>query len=382
MRWLGPCDLADVEAHRVQTPCVLSTRQWRRSQNAPGQEMHPYKRWLAAVLLADALGCTASTLTRSIATAGTPAMLHAGLQSMNDRDNQQLLVQLLDSPEMHHAARTFASEVADGTLATLTAPDRVARIEQMLTEYVTSLTLTITRSMALGLQRDLAPAIAVMLREAAGSTLHEVLREGYQHDMERVAAGLTRATVEAATESLADGMRQEMGPALHGVLSDPEMARAVGLMAHTLAREAVLGSNDAMTQIQRAQDHQGQSSFLGRITHATTDGVRIFETGAVAAVLLCLLLGIWVVRLILRSRRVQSENEGNAAAATMFAEAMRSAEGKPWANELNELLQQRLQSDKVSDLVDRVLGLGKAPSIRKSATVSRLHANGRSSWTP
>ncbi len=304
-----------------------------------------------------AFGCalTPRGLAHDVASASPPAAIHSTLSALNDQDNQRLMVQLLDSPQMHEAARAFASEIADGTLTAMTEPERLARIEAMSTRYVATITRAVTRAMSDGLRRDLGPAIAQVMRETVTSTMREALSENYQRDMERVASGLTRATVEAASRGMAEGVTRDLAPAMRNALLDPETMRALGLVGRSMTREVVLGSNDAITQLQRQQE-RGQTSFLGRITSATSDGLKALQWTAIAVGAVAFLLALWVVRLIMKSRKLQAESESHAASAVMFAEAIRAAEGKPWANELSDLLRQRLKGDEVDSLMTKVLG--------------------------
>ncbi len=319
---------------------------------------------LVLCLCASAFGC--ATTARDVARELPPPVINSTLRAFNDRENQRLLTQLMSSPEMHEAARAFAGEVADGALGALSEPERVARIEAMSERYVATLARVASRGMAEGLRRDLGPAMVAVMRDAVGASMREMLREGYQRDMERVAAGLTRATVDAASRGVAEGMRRDLGPAIEGALNDERTARSVGAMMRVITREAVLGSNDAMTQVQRAQERSGTPSFLGGLTNLTRDGVRILELVSVAAVGLSFALALWVARLVIRSRRVRAESERNAASALLLAEAIRAAEGKPWASELSELLRARVRRDSVGDLLDEVLGTRPPEAPRKA----------------
>lgn len=318
----------------------------------------PFKRILFGLLLLTVgSGCTLTPrgLTRDVAGAAPPAAINSTLRALNEQDNQRLMVELLASPQMHEATRAFASEIADGTMASLTEPERVARIEAMTTEYVTSLTRTMTRSMAAGLRRDLAPAIAEVMRESVASTMREMMSERYQHDMERMAGGLTRASVEAATQGMAAGLTRDLGPALRTALFNEQNAQSLRLTGRELAREVVLGSNDALAQIEAQKDRGGHPSLLTRLSSISNSGATAMKFVAIGVGAVALLLALWVVRLILKGRRIQAESERNAASAVMFAEAIRAAEGKPWSKELTDLIQERLRGDAVTGMIDEVL---------------------------
>nr|MBK7067477.1 hypothetical protein [Deltaproteobacteria bacterium] len=164
---------------------------------------------LAAALLLMMMagaGCTLTprSMARELGASAPPAAIQSTLHALNDDQNQRLLMQLLTSPETREATRVLAGAIADGTLATLTDSERIERIEAMSTRYMASLTRTVTRTMAEQMRRDIAPAIAEMMRQTVASSMREALSEGYQRDLERVAGGLTRATVDAASRGMAE----------------------------------------------------------------------------------------------------------------------------------------------------------------------------------
>ena len=275
-----------------------------------------FSRFVAVWLLAATVGCVLTPRgARDLAATTPPVAINSTLRALNDVENQRLVVQLLASPEMRAATRALAGEIADGTMAALTEPERVARIEEMSTRYLAAITRTITRSLAAGLRNDLAPALAEVMRESVASAMRETLREGYQRDLERVAVGLTRATVEAASRGMAEGITRDLVPSLRNALLSEPNASALGAASRSLAREVVLGSNEAMTQIQRQQDRGARPSFLSHLSSLTADGVRIMQLVTVIAVTLALLLGVWVLRLIQRERRSAAASERLAAVA-------------------------------------------------------------------
>ena len=110
-----------------------------------------------------------------------------------------------------------------------------------------------------------------------------------------------------------------------------------------------------MTQLQQQQSRTGRPSFLGSLSNLTHDGAKMMQWVAMVAIAVALLLGIWVLRLIFRGRRVRAESDRHADSARALAEAVRAAEGRPWSKELTEIIQQRLQGDPVQGMIDAVL---------------------------
>ena len=240
---------------------------------------------LATWCAAATLGCSATTLTRDMATAAPPAMIDATLASLADRRTQRMIVALLDSPDVHAAARTFAADLADGSLAVLSEPARTARVEALSEAYLHALVRAAGRTFAASLRDDLGPALAAVARSSAA----------------------------AATEGAADGVQRSLGPALRGALRDPETAAAASALVRALAREAVIGSNEAMSEIQRTQQRPGGATFLGGMTSLAQGGVNALRVAGVALAAACAIAVAWAVRRALRTRRRLSARVVEAA---------------------------------------------------------------------
>ena len=309
----------------------------------------------AALLAATSLGCATTQVARDLTRGATSSAINTGLRTLDTAENQRLIARLMQSPEVHNAARALAADMVDSSLDLLSAPERQARIEEISARYVSTLTRAAVQGMAEGVRRDFAPVMAHAMKQAVAASMHEMMNEGYQRDLERVASGVTRATVEAATRSMAEGMARDMGPALRAALEDEQTRRALGAASRTLAREVVFGSNEALAEIQRQQERSGRPSLLSGLATFTERGMRVAQWGAVALVVGGILLALWIARLISRSRRAQADSERNAAAAVLLAEAIRASEGKPWGNELAEILGSRLQRESATNLLDEIL---------------------------
>ena len=235
-------------------------------------------------------GCALSP--RGIARDATPAAITAALGALNDQDNQRLVLQLLASPEMREAARSFAAEATDGALGALSEPARQERLERMSARYLAALSRVHTRALAAALRSELSPAIAAVVRLSVATALREALRAETRSDLDRLAR-------EMVTE-----LGHALVPALRDALLDARTAGELRAGARTLGREAVIGGNEAMTHIQRQQDRGARSSFLGEVSSLTTGGMRVLGLAAAAAVVL--LVG-WTLRLALWGRRLRAE---------------------------------------------------------------------------
>lgn len=325
---------------------------------------------VSALLSLSSCALTPRGVAREVADVTPPVAIRSSLHAMNDVENQRLLIQLLASPELRAAARELAGEISDGVTGALSMPERTERIERMAARYLATLTRAFTRSLADGIRHDLSPALAEVVRASVAGALREAARAENQRGLELMAAGLSHATVEAASRAAAEGVRRDLAPSLRAALLDERTAEALAATTRTIARGVVLGSNDAMTHVQQQQERTGRRSFLGTVSNLTQDSVRLVQWVALGAVALSLLLAIWVLRLTVRGKRERAERDRHADSARALAEAVRAAEGRPWSKELTEIIEQRIQGAPVGGMIDDALA-ARRPGARPSAPPPR-----------
>ena len=264
---------------------------------------------LALLAVTAAVGCSASAMTREIVRSATPTAISATLESLADGATQRRITQLMASPELRAAALTLTEQLADVTLSALAEPERRRRIEALSTAYVLALTRAVARGGAQAVERDLSPAFARMLGTAVASALREALDDRHQRSLERAVVGVTSAAIHAATKGIAEGFQRDLSPALRQALNEPENVAAAGALSRTLAREAVLGSNEAMLQLQRAQERTGRGSLLGSLTSLTESGAAIVKAAAAVAALVIIALCLWFLRRFLLQRRARQGDQ-------------------------------------------------------------------------
>lgn len=261
-------------------------------------------RSLALVIVGSTLGCALSPggITRDIARAAPPAVIASTLHALNETDNQRMMLQLLGSPEMRAVTRALAAEIADGTLAALSEPARIARIESLLAGYTAAITRAMTRGVAEGLRRDLGPALTAVTRDAVAAGLRAALDEDMRRALAGAATEVTRASIDAASRGAAEGFARDLAPAIHAAMTSERTSAELRAASRAFGREVVLGSNEAMAQIQRAQAGGAKPSFFSRLSSITESGERVIQLVAVIAVALSVALGLWVARLLRRSK--------------------------------------------------------------------------------
>ncbi|MBL8685009.1 MAG: hypothetical protein JNK05_37885 [Myxococcales bacterium] len=264
---------------------------------------------LASLALTAAVGCNTARMSREIARSATPTAIRATLDTLDQRETQRRITHLMASPELRAAALTLTEQMLDVTLTALAEPERRRRIQALSRSYVLALTRAVVLGGARGVEQDLSPAFTRMLVAAIAGALREALDDRHQRALERAIIGVTNAAVHAATKGMVEGFQHDLSPALRDALTSPENIAAGGALARTIAREAVLGSNEAMTQLQRTQERTGRASFLGSLNHLTERSVSMVNAAVSLAVLAIIALCLWFLRRFVLLRRARQRDQ-------------------------------------------------------------------------
>jgi hypothetical protein len=269
----------------------------------------------------------AEQLVRSGAQGG----IGGGLTALNDPENKALLLRLLQDEDIRRAAHDLTAALTGGALDGLSEEARVQRVRDASDVYIR--TIAAAASEAIG--EDLSPAVTKAVADVIGGAVSSALRPANRRLAEALVDGVTRSTIAAFAQSTAQGLREDLGPALQKVLAEdvgpglqkvvednlgpalrkvvehdlqPALAaaltgedgRSTGLFARALTKQIVLGVNDGLSEM-------GLSPSPNR-----KDGLGV--TGwllIVAAVLLvglgALLTRVFITRRALAQDRVRSE---------------------------------------------------------------------------
>jgi hypothetical protein len=215
------------------------------------------------------IGCAPSVA--AAAKAATQGATDQTLQSLEDARVRQQILGIVRSPEMQATIQALASGVTKGVMGTVASDDAAKRTEQL----ASAITETVTRT-------------------AIDSVLSETTTRANEQRLQEVATLTANTAVRAAMSTMASELRQDVGPALgtmmrediapslRGLMGDPEIRGQLGTAAFEMARQAVLGSNEGMAELEAKKPKKG---FLAHMSGVFAEG------GIVLTVLLVILLG-------------------------------------------------------------------------------------------
>lgn len=205
----------------------------------------------AAWLLA---GC-GMPLIKDATKQATAGAMDQSLASLGDARTRQRIEDITASPEMQQVLRDIAGGATSGVTGSLTDEETVKRIAR--------LTDAITRAAA---------------RAAVEATISEMSSAKTQRQMQELAVSTATAGTRAAMEEMSKQMSLmlvTLGPALRTTLNDdvgpgvrdafgnPNIQAALGATAFELARQAVLGTNQGMADLEERHKKVGT---LAKIT--------------------------------------------------------------------------------------------------------------------
>jgi hypothetical protein len=220
------------------------------------------------VAFALALGAVGCGLPAKVVRDVTPAAVDSGLEAMDKPVNKAHLEHLAASPQLKGAERELLSGMIDGSLATLSDKERMARISALMATYTTAMS------------RDLGPALQNVLVD-------------------------------------------NLGPGLAATLENQDVRRALGDTAHLLGREMVLGVNEGILKAQQDAKATGEPSAIGSLGKMASKTASIASGITWVLAALVVVLGGLLVKLLMQARKFRSESKEKDAEARVFSASSR-----------------------------------------------------------
>jgi hypothetical protein len=196
------------------------------------------------------------------------------------------------APAVRHLAEEAAPAAVGEGLEELAEPENLAQIAGILTDPQI---------------QDAAAELAGSMAGGAAQALADPALEPGREELERVAAGVMRASFRGAAE----GFEHELGPAMQRFLLDefgPSLAATVdqqvaaavaGTVSREMARQAVFGADEALAALRAAHAADEHYRPLGRAQEVAGVGVWLVPVMialCAAIVVLAILLGWTIVR--------------------------------------------------------------------------------------
>lgn len=217
---------------------------------------------------------------REIARGGVEGGLEGTLQALDDENNRARLRRLLRDPEIQAAVHDLTQSITGGAMDGLTDEERMQRIGEASDRYIR----TISGALGRAVGEDVSPALTRSVKDLVGAVMAGAVGPENRRLTREFVDGVTRTALSAFMQSTAQGLREELGPALGDVVAEdlgPAVQRvvednlgpalrtvlerdlgptmlavaggedggAVGAFGRALSKQLVLGVNDGMSEL-------------------------------------------------------------------------------------------------------------------------------------
>ncbi len=229
-------------------------------------------QWMGLGLgLACATGCAHGT--ENLVRSGMAGGVGGSLEALNDPHNKELLLRLLQDPDIKAAAHDLTAALTGGALDGLSDAERMARVREASDEYIR----TIAAAVGGALDEDISPAVTRAVTDVVGGAVAGALRPANIKRAEELVDGVTRTTITAFTQSTARGLREDLGPALNKVIADdlgPALQKVVEVNIGPALRKVIKDDlGPAMMAVLDGEDGGASGSFARALTKQIVLGV-------------------------------------------------------------------------------------------------------------
>jgi|HubBroStandDraft_1064217.scaffolds.fasta_scaffold132533_1 hypothetical protein len=232
---------------------------------------------LAGVCALYSLGCspTLENAGKAVGSGVVPSAIESSLTTFEEERTRQRVLALMNSPEMQKTIETLAKDVTRGATEAMGSDEMAKRSSELASNIAATAT-----------------------RVAMDAAMSEIASPANEKRIAEVMSVATAAATRSAIQAMADELPRSLGPAIaemvrrditpsvRGLASDSETRSAVGTIAFEASRQAVLGSNEALAELEQKHHKQGLLAHLSGV---------FSEGGVLVAVLMTLALGAFVV---------------------------------------------------------------------------------------
>jgi hypothetical protein len=261
-----------------------------------------------AVLVLAAAGCgsTIRAASTEVPRNATPVFADAALGVLETQQTRQRIDTVLGTPEMQHAIGEFGAGIARGVEEKVSAKD----FQPLARTVGATATDAALQTAATDIPRTIGPAVQTVL-------------------------------ADGISQGMRDATQRDLGPGLAAMMSTPEFKQALGEASRQVGREAVIGSNDALTEIagQKTKAHSGIVGMVGMLIESR------WTVAMLAGLILLVLPFAWLLRDRATARRYRVLAERRAIELGALVHALEALGERPLTADVVALLKEQLQGE-------------------------------------
>lgn len=252
----------------------------------------------------------------SMASSVTKGAVEGALGGLAQPQTQDDVEAIATSDEVQNAAEVTTASVTRGVVAGLTESVDSEALGETVSSYMDDAGPHIEAMMS----ENLAPGVAAIVRQSVDAALATAASEKNLARTQELVAATTRTAVRTATSALADGIREDLAPAISDIDTDafkPAIAAAVGSdavktalgsIAYEMSRQTVLGSQAGLNQAQKHAEATDEPGLLGGLAGKMAVGWAALVAFVVALALAMVVLVVLLLKGRSQRRHLQSDS--------------------------------------------------------------------------
>jgi hypothetical protein len=293
------------------------------------------------------------TLSEKMGERISRGVVEESLEALDKKENQERLGRIMNSPQMRAAMHDLTASIVVGVFDGV----RQARTKGLMGST------DVAKSVGDGINDHVAPAAAKLTYRIVDSALGASLSDKNISRVEKLATGATKA----ALAGVADGIEQDLGPALAVTLdrdigpavaqmierdimpavgrglNSPEMQTAIHNTTNSIATGLVYGTDEALEETNVATNEDGESKlkvFGGRL--ALGYAIALFVAFAFGTMLV--VLTVMLVRSNRRQKKQQEEAKQREQALLHLIDSI-EADYPEMKTDMRRLLREQLHTE-------------------------------------
>ncbi len=252
----------------------------------------------------------------SMASNVTKGGVEGALGALAQPQTQDEVEAVATSGEIQNAVEVTTKSVTRGVVAGLKEIVDAEELRDTVGSYIDGAGPRIETMM----REDLAPGVAAIVRQSVDAALATAASEKNLARTQEIVAATTRAAVLAATSALADGIREDLAPAIADIDTDafePAIAEAVGSdavktalggIAFEVSRQTVLGSQAGLNDAQKHAEATDEPGLLEGLIGQMAIGWAALVAFVVALALALVVLVVLLLKGNSQRRHLESDS--------------------------------------------------------------------------
>lgn len=259
-----------------------------------------------------ASGCMPTIRSASVEVprAATPVVIDEAVRKLEEQATRERIAQIMATPELQRTIRELAAAFVPGALdglSTEESRDRIAAFTESLVE-------------------TLVQTILVRLRPAVNDAIAEGLSRDAQRALDDMATTMASSAARGAIRAAAEDIPTTLSPAMREAfvtsLRSPELREASAQLSHDIAHGAILGSREAVAELQRNQTGVRPIERLENLVR------RAGWVVGVLAVLFVALVAGGMLSLRSRAKHAEQASQESLRRVSMLVEALSASNPK------------------------------------------------------